>query len=54
MDDQNPDTPGPVVRWETVTRTYDAADRLVSEQVVTTVNTVRPPEPPEPPMGLYL
>lgn len=46
--------PGPPVRWETVKRSWDADDRLVSEVVTVTVETDNSPPEPERSTGFYL
>lgn len=55
MSDREPSAqPGPPVRWETVTRSWDADDRLFTERVITTKDTVINPGEPERKTGMYL
>lgn len=54
-DEQHPsEPPGPTVRWETISREYDAAGRLVSERTTTVVDTVIDHPEPERLTGFYL
>lgn len=46
--------PGEPVRWETVKRSWDKDDRLVSEVVTVTTETDNSPPPPERMTGFYL
>lgn len=46
--------PGEPVRWETIQRSYDKYDRLVSEKMTVTIETDNSPPPPERMTGFYL
>jgi hypothetical protein len=48
------DHPGPPAYWETVKRSWDKDDRLVSEVVMVTTETDNSPPEPERRTGLYL
>lgn len=49
-----PEPPGPPVKWETVSRSWDGDGRLLSERVVVTTDTDCEPEEPERLTGMYL
>lgn len=46
--------PGPPVRWETVKRSWDKDDRLVSGVITVTTETDNSPPEPERSTGFYL
>lgn len=48
------DPPGPPVKWQTVSREWDRAGRLLSERVTTTEDADCEPEEPERLTGFYL
>lgn len=53
--DEPTEPPGPTVKWETVSRQYDAAGRLVSERTTTVVDSViDEAEPRDRHTGFYL